>query len=180
VTARRAPTKPRAKRRGGGSKAKGTLLEHCVESLGALGFHEYTNKSFKEAEVVGARYVVRGYRHLTLYGTPGSKEALIVAPDSSGLFVPDDDGLARVVMEAKWQAISGSVDEKFPFVWEAFLVSPIRNWIVVIDGPFWKTTRGLAAVAWLRARRPVPEKRRFHVVDRRGFHDLVRRAWGQS
>jgi hypothetical protein len=156
------------------------LLEHCVSSLGALGFHEYaTNGSFQRAEVVGARYVIRNYPHPSLYGTRGTKEAFIVAADASGVFVVDDDGLARIVMEAKWQESSGSVDEKLPYIWEAFLASPVRNWVVVLDGRYWKTDRGKAAVAWLRSKQPGPEKRRFHVVDRRGFHDLVRRAWGQ-
>lgn len=177
MTTRGTPAKARAKRR---SSGKSALLEHCVQSLGALGFHEFaTNGAFKEAEVVSPRYVIRNYPHPSLYGTRGRKEAFIVAPDSSGVFVPDDDGLARIVMEAKWQEVSGSVDEKMPYVWEAFLASPVRNWIVVLDGRYWKTDRGQAIAAWLRAKQPVPEKRRFHVVDRRGFHDLVRRAWGQ-
>lgn len=177
MTTRRAPTKPKAKRR---SSGKSALLEHCVQSLGTLGFHEYaTHGDFKKAEVVGPRYVIRNYPHPSLYGTWGRKEAFIVAPDISGVFIPDDDGLARIVMEAKWQEVSGSVDEKMPFVWAAFLASPVRNWIVVLDGRYWNTERGKAVVAWLRSRQPIPEKRRFYVVDRRGFHDLARRAWGQ-
>jgi hypothetical protein len=166
-----------AKRRSG----KPALLEDCVQSLELLGFHEFTNGSFKRAEVINARYIIRGYSHLSLYGTRGSKEALIVAPTESGCFILDEDGIARIIVEAKWQETSGSVDEKLPYIWEAFLVSPIRNWIVVLDGRYWKTDRGKAAVAWLTSRaRFAPEGRQMHVVDRRAFRDLARRAWGRA
>jgi len=162
------------------SSGKSALLEDCVQSLGLLGFHEYgTNGSFKRAEVINARYIIRSFPHESLYGTSGKKEALIVAPNGSGSFALDDDGMARVIMEAKWQESSGSVDEKLPYVWEAFCESSVRNWVVVLDGRYWKTDRGQAAVAWLKSKMPGPESRRFYVVDRRGFRDLVRRAWGQ-
>lgn len=183
MTTRRAPAKPRAKRRPSAPKKKRSgLLEDCVQLLDGYGFHEYTTPTFKRAKVIPDRYVRRHYPHTTLYGTVGYKEGLIVAPDDgSGLFSPDNDGILRVVVEAKWQEGSGSTDEKLPLVWEAFLASPVRNWVVVLDGGFWdRTPRGKAAAAWLQAKTPGPEGRRLYVVDRRGFRDLIKRAWGRE
>lgn len=177
MTERRRPAKKRATR---GSNGKSALLEDCVGSLHLLGFQTYpSNRDFQRAKVIPERYVVRNVPHQTLYGTPGRKEAFVVAPDGRGFFAPDEDGAARIIIEAKWQGRSGSVDEKFPHVWEAFLASPVANWIIVIDGPFWKTTRGKAAVAWLSSKAGLFEGRTLRVVDRKGFIDLAMQAWGQ-
>jgi hypothetical protein len=179
VTTRRVPAKPKPKKRQTGGKS--ALLEQCVQSLGLLGFHEHPSyRDFQRAEVINPRHVIRNYPHDSLYGTPGRKEAFISAPDGAGCFILDDEGIARIILEAKWQGRSGSTDEKLPLVWEAFLASPIRNWIVVLDGPFWNTNRGKAAAAWLQGRAPGPDGRQLYVVDRRGFLELARRAWGRE
>ena len=174
---KRALAKGRPRKR---SSGKSALLEDCVQSLGLLGFHEYgTNGSFQRAEVINARYIIRNFPHESVYGTSGKKEALIVAPNGSGSFALDDDGMARVIMEAKWQESSGSVDEKLPYIWEAFRDSPVHNWVVVLDGRYWKTGRGTAAVKWLGRKAGLFDGRTLRVVDRKGFIDLAMKAWGQ-
>lgn len=178
MSTRRAPAKRRAKRR---TSAKSALLEQCVESLHLLGFQIYpSNGTFQRAQVIPAKYVIRNYPHQSLYSTPGKKEALIVAPNGLGFFAPDDDGNAQVILEAKWQESPGSVDEKLPYIWEASRVSPVKNWVVVLDGRYWKSGRGKAAVNWLALRAPGADDRRLHVVDRRGFIDLADLAWGRT
>lgn len=170
----------RARKRQTGGKS--ALLEHTVDALHMLGFQIYRSRSeFDKAQVVPQRYVIRNYPHLSLYGTRGSKEALISAPATNG-FVVDDGANARIVVEAKWQEAAGSVDEKFPYVWEAFLASDVPNWIVVVDGPYWKTARGKAAVAWFkdRADDETPPGRSFHLTDRMGFNRLARDWWGAA
>ena len=151
-----------------------------------LGFQIYSSISqFQKAQVIGDRYVIRNYPHTSLYGTPGRKEAYIVAPASNG-FIPNEHGIAEIIVEAKHQSTSGSTDEKPPHVWEAFLVSPVPNWIVIFDGPYWKSTgrfekgRGKLGVAWLQARAEArtPENRRLVVIDRMGFIRLATETWG--
>lgn len=167
---------PRRRRRTSG---KSQLLEHGVNTLHALGFQVYDGyPQFKKATVVPARYVIRNYPHESIYGTPGRKEAYIVAPPSAG-FICDETGNVRILIEAKWQESSGSVDEKMPFVWQSFLESDIPNWIVIMDGGAWKTTRGKNVVAWMRTR-VAPEGRSWHVTDHREFIHLATATWGAA
>ena len=168
---------PGRKRRQTGGKSQ--LLEHAVDTLHMVGFQIYRSYGeFRKAQVVGDRYVIRNYPHVSLYGTAGKKEALIVA-DASGEFALDDEDRVRIVVEAKWQQTSGSVDEKVPYIWEAFLASEVPNWIVIIDGQAWKSARGKAAVAWLKGR-VCPEGRSFIVTDRTGFITFARETWGAA
>ena len=142
-----------------------------VNSLRLIGFVVYRGapgiKELEEADPRPDRYVVRGYPYSPLYGGKGSKEALIVAQEGA------------YIIEAKYQKGSGSVDEKFPYIWEQFLVSAVSNWIVVVDGPWWQIGRGKRAVEWLRERsHHSPSGRNFWVVDREGFITLALRLWG--
>src|SRR5260370_20441379 len=151
--------------------SRSQLLEACIDSLHALNFQIYASYAvFKGAEIVSPRYVIRNFPHASPYGTPGKKEGLAVSAEAApGYFQSDDDGV-RVVVEAKFQDSSGSVDEKIPFIWEGFLDSPILNWVVVFYGRYWKTGRGREAVKWLKARadKGLPG-RQMHVVNREGL-----------
>lgn len=169
-----------AKRRGRQTGKQSTLLEQSVEALHLLGFQVYSSYGeFQKAHVVNERYIIRNYPHESLYGTPGRKEALLVSPAPPG-FVADDDGRALIVVEAKYQDSKGSVDEKLPYIWEAFLASDVPNWIVILDGRFWKSdTRAKAATAWL-VDHTVPVDRSFRVLDRIGFIRLAKEAWGAA
>lgn len=165
--------------RGRRTSGKSQLLEHGVNTLHALGFQVYDGyPQFKKATVVPQRYVIRNYPHTSIYGTPGRKEAYIVAPASIG-FTCDEHETVRILVEAKWQEASGSVDEKMPFVWQSFLESDIPNWIVIMDGAAWRTPRGKAVVAWMKTR-PVPEGRQWYVTDARGFIHLATDTWGAA
>lgn len=172
---------PVRKQRQTGGKSQ--LLEHAVDTFHMVGFQVYRGfGEFQRAQVVGDRYVIRNYPHPSLYGTPGKKEALIVVTGAAGPFVPDADGRVSIIVEAKWQQGSGSVDEKLPYVWEAFLASDVPNWIVIIDGPAWKSVRGKAAVTWLTARAAdvCPDDHVFIVTDRLGFIRFARSTWGAA
>lgn len=175
---------PRRRKRSGGKSA---LLEQVVESLELIAFHRYTNHAFKRATVVGDRYFITHYPHPALYGGKGFKEALIVGPSQTAGFVPDEKGVVYIILEAKWQETSGSVDEKMPYIWEAFRASDIPNWVVVMDGPAWKTERGKAAKGWLQVRSEQAGTVLhgdagcvLHVTDRRGFTALMKDSWGAS
>jgi hypothetical protein len=167
------PTRRRKK----GQKSR--LLEQSILALRLAGFEVYSHPLFQKtvaAGTVGPRYAITGWPHPSLYGTRGTKEALLVAEGSANGLVADADGLVRVVVEAKWQESPGSVDEKLPYVYEAFLTSDVPNWVALLEGAVWKVGRGKAAFDWLAAR-PAVVGRTWHVVDYDGFLEFVNGAW---
>src|SRR5215216_7913950 len=97
-------------------------LEECVDVMKRLEFQIYdSNKEFQDANMVPTKYVVRRCLHDTLYGTSGHRDALIVAPvtpTSYRSFTPDDDGNIRIILGVQAQGVSGSVDQKFPYILE--------------------------------------------------------------
>lgn len=147
--------------------ARSQLLEHCVRSLQLLNFQIYEGQGhFESASIRPGRYVICNYPHSSLYGTPGRKEGYIVAGDEA------------YIMEAKYQDSSGSVDEKLPYIWMAFLASPVPNWLAVLDGNYWsKDARALRGKAWLK-QQAVPEGREFHVFSRTEFINWAHKKWG--
>lgn len=161
--------------------AKSQLLEQCVESLTFIAFVVYqTLENFHKSRVTTDYYVIRNYPHKSLYGTPGRKEALIVGPANCNEVVSDPDGNARCIVECKYQDGSGSVDEKLPYVYEHFLASEIKNWIIILDGKYWRTNkRALAGLRWLKARQ-VPEGRRLIIVNRKEFNSIAKHIWGSK
>jgi hypothetical protein len=120
------------------------LLENAISGLRHLDFVAYKNiDAFCHAQKIGTvpvRYLIRHYPHPSLFGTRGYKEAFI-----------HNNGV-EYIFEAKYQDFSGSVDEKAPYLFEAFLVSHVANWIVWFDGKWVTTPRAVAAISWLRKR----------------------------
>jgi len=159
-------------------RQKSKTLEQCVDALLMAGFHDFTNGQFARLPEHPDKYVRLLFPHASLYGTAGKKEALIVARGAWAPFIVDDDDWTRVVLEAKWQEGSGSVDEKLPYVWASFIESPVPNWVLVLDGNYWhRHARGQAAAEWAKAR-SAPDGRTWHVVNRRGFTELALEVWG--
>lgn len=158
---------------------KSALLENCVGALHLIGFRCYdSHGEFEKATSTGDRYVIRNYPHASLYGTGGKKEALIVAPPSRG-FIEDEGGEVRIIVEAKYQDSSGSVDEKLPYIWHSLLVSEVPNWIAILDGRYWKSARGKAAVSWLK-NQGSPDGRTLRVTDQRGFIEMAKSLWNAA
>jgi PD-(D/E)XK nuclease superfamily protein len=156
----------------------GLLLENSVNHMHALNFQVYDSLDrFRRAVIIPDRYVIRNYPQQTIYNTRGKKEAYIVSASPTVDFSPDHDGMTRVLVEAKHQRTSGSVDEKIPFVWASFLESDVPNWVLIMDGPYWKTTRGLAVVAWAM-KQVAPQGKTWHVTNAKGFVLLTTRNWG--
>jgi hypothetical protein len=177
-------TKPK-KRAGGRTGSKGQGLEYCVEQLKHYGFLIYETKdAFSRAQKIPPRYVRKNFPHDTLYGGEGRKEALIVSDvGESEIFLSNDDNgelVINIIIEAKFQDVSGSVDEKIPYIIEQFKISPIKNWVVVMDGKYWKETRGKRAFEYLKNKSALVSnnEQKMIVVDRKGFGDLVKQAWG--
>jgi len=122
------------------------LLENAVLGLRHVGFefYQYASDFTKISDsplFLPKRYLRCNYPHPPLYGTKGFKEGYIF------------DSGTEYILEVKYQNSSGSTDEKVPYIWEHFLVSPIPNWIVWFDGAWWlNNRRGREAVQWLRER----------------------------
>jgi PD-(D/E)XK nuclease superfamily domain len=159
----------RRRARNKNTRRKSDELEVCCDSLVAYGFQWFGNKGFNKLPLSDRplRYLVRDYPHLSLYGTPGRKEGFLW------------DGEREWIIECKVQDGSGSVDEKFPYVFEAFLISSVANWILVHNGRWWDTPRGRAAIQWLKRRAALPPSgREFYVLSRDEFRNFAKRRWG--
>ena len=85
--------------------------------------------------------------YTSIYAAVGQLAGRDVRVSRSEFIISDDatDTFCRV--ECKWQAVSGSVDEKLPYVY----LNAIESWeekeiIVLIDGKGWKQN----AVNWLK------------------------------
>lgn len=153
------------------------LLENGIHALRLRGFKVFDGiaafrKYRKQNEMLPPRYILAPFPCETLYGTHGRKESLIHC-DERGDFI----------FEAKYQDDSGSVDEKAPYLWECFLISP-QNWIVWFDGNwFVKDQRGRAVVGWLkrRAGERSTAGRSMHVVcGNTEFYQLIDRLFPES
>jgi hypothetical protein len=169
------PQQKKTKRRRKDTIARARQLENGTLGLRHIGFHEFG--SYEEFDKRGKlllpdRYVIPHFPHETLYGTGGYKERYIY-----------DHGI-EYIFEAKLQNGSGSVDEKLPYLWESFLVSPYPNWIVWFDGNwFTKNPRGIAAIAWLRRRAAeagMPGRRLDVCASDDEWVDLVARLFQQA
>lgn len=152
-------------------RAKSQLLEQCVRSLTLCGFQVFDSYDHFRKSILVDRCVILNFPHNSLYGTKGRKEALIIA--STGWGNPCEDGKFRYIVEAKYQDVSGSVDEKFPYIYESCLTSPFKNWIVILDGYWWKSERGKKAVDWLKRK----SDGRLTVVNHKNFLELVEKTW---
>lgn len=158
------------------------LLEASVDWLTAVSFEKHNSyPDFVRNGGDDIRSIVCGWPEIGLYGTAGRKERYLIdrIPRQGGPFVIDPDDTVRVIIEAKFQATSGSVDEKLPFVFASACVSDTPNWVVIAAGAHWQSQRGQAAIAWLKAQ-PVAEGRRFYVCQSVSeVGTLFRGAWGE-
>lgn len=165
------------------------ILENVVDNLRSVGFEILTRAEWlskQDENTLPEQYVVRNWPHQSLYGGRGKKEALIVSgPCKNGIKFEHEGEKIRIVVEAKYQSGSGSVDEKFPFVWESFLASEIPNWILLYDGKWWLEPRGMAAVKWIKDRYAKTKSegdlrvrnKTFYILNRRDMAELIGRAW---
>ena len=85
----------------------------------------------------GDRFVIRNAPYRSIYGHAARIEFLLFLGGNSYL------------IETKRMSVSGSVDEKLPFVWEnAKLNQPDHHFLVVMDGDGWKPE----ARSWINAK----------------------------
>ncbi len=124
---------------GGYANSSGGTLEKAV--IGVLLSKGFQLVSFRKWQVSPERYgqelLLRNVPYETIYKHAGHSEFLLVS-QKYGM---------RVRIECKWQQSSGSVDEKFPYLYlNAVEAMPEDDIIIIVDGGGYKK----GALDWLK------------------------------
>lgn len=114
----------------------GKVLEDFVKnSLVSLGYTHVLYKDWSKQKTNLGKYLIQHFPYKSIYNSNSRTEFVI----------QENSRLIRV--ECKWQQVSGSVDEKLPYL----LLNAIENFpeneiILLVDGGGFKT----GAINWLR------------------------------
>lgn len=119
--------------RGGRANVSGKFLEHHVTHT-IKAWLKIDPQPFREWDNNWPA-LVTNYPYTTIYGTQGRSEFCLVMSK-----------IQRIRIECKWQAVSGSVDEKFPYLLACMKNVPEKEIIIIVDGGGAKK----AAVEWLK------------------------------
>ncbi|RIV18187.1 4-diphosphocytidyl-2C-methyl-D-erythritol kinase [Alicyclobacillaceae bacterium I2511] len=124
---------------GGYANSSGSTLErtviHTLEDKGFVGVPYGTYR--KAPEQYGTEILLRNVPYTTIYGHQGKTEFLLQS---------EEYGL-QIRIECKWQQSSGSVDEKFPYLYlNCVETMPEQTIFILVDGGGAKQ----GAVDWLR------------------------------
>lgn len=167
------------------ANASGKILEESmIPVLRGLGFEIAGNREYQDYLRRGAlpsRLAVQNMPYTTIYGTKGKTEFCLIADSAAPTAeFPKPGRPFRCRVECKWQASSGSVDEKFPYlVLSAEQAYPEEHVILLLE--IEKGARP-GAVQWLhnavaeRTFQTSPEKL-IVVNNLSGFLDWARRAF---
>ncbi len=125
------------------ANSSGNILERVVTALEHWGFKTLPYSQWNSAGRKGTRLILRHVPLLTPYNTTGYTEFGLV------LIV----GEIAYRIEAKYQNVAGSVDEKFPYLVETMLGCPESKIILLYGGAHLENSaRGRAAINFVRAR----------------------------
>ncbi|MBC7907525.1 MAG: 4-diphosphocytidyl-2C-methyl-D-erythritol kinase [Rhodospirillaceae bacterium] len=116
----------------------GGHFEHRIQkSLKAHGFEVLSHAEWRDMGQPRGEYLLTNAPYTTLYGTAGRTEFLLLSARRN----------MEIRIEAKYQSVSGSVDEKLPYVYLSLVEAvPEKTVFVVIDGPGWRP----GSIDWLR------------------------------
>jgi hypothetical protein len=117
----------------------GNLLERTVRTiLTEKGFELVNYRDWmKNGLFLGNELLIENVPYTTIYNHKGKTEFLLKSQKY--------DYEARI--ECKWQQVSGSVDEKLPYLYlNCIEAMPEKNVIILIDGSGWKA----GSIAWLK------------------------------
>jgi hypothetical protein len=129
-----------AKKQGGLANSSGNTLEKMViATFESKGFEvEMYRQWMKKPEKYGNELLLRNVPYETIYGHNGNTEFLIKSQIYN----------LEIRIECKWQQSSGSVDEKFPYLYlNCIEKMPESKIIIIVDGGGAK----LGAVEWLKS-----------------------------
>ncbi len=126
-------------RQGTQANLSGNLLEETVQNV-------FKKKGFIVARYIewqsrperfGRELLLTNAKYETIYGHKGTTEFLLLSERFS----------MNIRIECKWQQVSGSVDEKLPYLYlNCIEAMPEDHIIIIIDGQGWKE----GAINWLK------------------------------
>lgn len=126
-------------KQGGLANSSGSTLEKTiVGTLVSKGFNLVSYSEWKKKpEKYGDEFLITNYPYETIYGHKGKTEFLLKSSRYN----------LEIRIECKWQQSSGSVDEKFPYLYlNCIEKMPEKKIFIVIDGGGAKA----GSVSWLR------------------------------
>lgn len=120
------------------SQSGNTLETILVATLTTKGFKYLPYKVYiKTPQNHGDELLLKDVPYTTIYGHIGRTEFVLKSKKYN----------LEIRIECKWQQVSGSVDEKFPYLYLNCIEKiPEREIYIIIDGPGAK----LGAVQWLK------------------------------
>ncbi|MBU2445683.1 MAG: 4-diphosphocytidyl-2C-methyl-D-erythritol kinase [Bacteroidetes bacterium] len=119
--------------------SSGNLLEQTVKTIcRQKGFKIEKYKDWKKKpEKYGNELLLTDVPYDTIYKHTGKTEFLLKSSRYN----------LEIRIECKWQQVSGSVDEKLPYLYlNSIEAMPEKHIVIVIDGKGWKT----GAIPWLK------------------------------
>lgn len=117
----------------------GRVLENLVENtFGSHGFQIVMHSKYiKKPEKYGDDLVIKHAPYTNIYGMKGRSEFLVKSKKFN----------LNIRIECKWQQVSGSVDEKFPYLYLNVLEQIEEPFVIIIcDGSGART----GSIQWLR------------------------------
>lgn len=121
------------------SNVSGNQLEIAVKTvLTGKGFELVKYREWEEnPEKHGEELLCSNVPFTTVYEHKGNTEFLLISKKYD----------LRIRIECKWQQVSGSVDEKLPYLYlNTIEAMPEKSIMILIDGAGWKT----GAIKWLK------------------------------
>ena len=121
------------------SNISGNQLEVAVKTvLTGKGFELVGYRTWlKNPEYFGKELLLENVPFTTIYQHKGNTEFLLVSEKYN----------LKIRIECKWQQVSGSVDEKLPYLYlNVIEAMPEKTIMILIDGGGWKS----GAITWLR------------------------------
>jgi hypothetical protein len=118
------------------NNATGKSLENQVESiLNNQSYVSIEHKNWIKTQEINGKLLVKHFPYTSIYETKCRTEFVLI-----------DNG-RKIRIECKWQQVSGSVDEKFPYLyWNAVEKWEENESILLVDGGGYKPK----ALEWLR------------------------------
>lgn len=99
-----------------------------------IGNPEYVKLQAK-GEPLPPRVLIKNVPYTTLYGSKGKTEFLLIASDAKATKqYPLEHGVLTCRIECKWQQSSGSVDEKFPYLYLSCVEAMTEKNILILYG----------------------------------------------
>lgn len=126
-------------KKGTKSNISGNQLEVAVKTvLSGKGFEHVKYKDWLNSkEKFGSELLLENVPFTTIYGHKGNTEFLLISNKYK----------IYMRIECKWQQVSGSVDEKLPYLYlNVVEAMPENSIMILIDGGGWKE----GAIRWLK------------------------------